>query len=282
MEQRLAGVLGDPIGHSKSPLIQNHWLKRYGVTGLYAPLRVAAEDFETFVRSAPRYGFVGFNVTIPHKERAFALADESTATARRAGSVNTIWYGPDDAVIGDSTDGFGFMENLRERAPGLAMRDATVAMLGAGGASRAVVAALLDAGVATLRLANRTRARAEALATATSDGERVEVWDWPAQDAFYAGADLIVNATSLGMAGASEHVWRLPDAVAGAVATDLIYNPLETPFLAAAKAAGAATVDGLGMLLHQARPGFARWFGVEPEVDPALRQLVLESTGYLP
>lgn len=277
---RLAGVVGYPAGHSKSPLIHNHWLKSQGVKGLYAPFEIAPEYFAEFLAAAPKFGFVGVNVTIPHKEQAFALCRERTPVAERCGSVNTITFDAKGQPCGDSTDGFGFIENLRQWAPTLRFAGATVAMLGAGGGARAVVAALLDEGVARLRLANRSGERAEALAEAF--GDRVEVRSWPVEDDFYDGASLIVNGTSLGMVGGPAHEWRLPPLGSGVVATDLIYAPLETPFLAAARARFAHIVDGFGMLLHQARPGFERWFGGEAVVTEELREIVLSREGFLP
>ena len=203
----LAGVLGSPIGHSKSPLIHNHWIKLLKLKGLYVPVEISSEDLPAFLKMAPRLGFAGFNVTIPHKEAAAALAVEMTQTARRAGSVNTIVFNARGEIQGDSTDGLGFLRNLEERA-GWRPEGRSVAMLGAGGAARAVVAALLDAGVRGIRLANRSRERAEDLAA--SLGGPIELQDWPVDARFYEGADLLVNATSLGMAGGPDWRWELP------------------------------------------------------------------------
>ncbi|MEL6978221.1 MAG: shikimate dehydrogenase [Pseudomonadota bacterium] len=277
MATPLAGVIGHPIHHSKSPVIHNHWLRRFALAGAYVPLSVPPDDLEPFLEMAPRLGFVGLNVTIPHKERVAALIDVKSEAANRAGSVNTLWLGEDGAWRGDSTDGIGFIRNIEARSPGWSANGASVAMIGAGGAARAVAAALLEAGAARIRIANRTAARAEALVDAL--GRRIETAPWPLDTEFFEDADLLINATSLGMAGAADWSWSAPRLQAGVIATDLIYNPLETPFLSAASAAGARIVDGLGMLLHQAAPGFERWFGARPTVDEALRREVLASLG---
>ncbi len=272
MRVPVAGVMGWPVGHSRSPRLHGHWLARYGIAGHYAPLAVAPEAFEAAFRGLVALGFAGANVTLPHKERALALADAATPRARRFGAANTLVV-RDGAVEADNTDGFGFLENLRQSAPGWRADAGPAAVLGAGGASRAVVAALLDAGCPEVRLTNRTRARAEALAGDL--GGAVTVVDWAEAGAAMDGAATLVNATSLGMEGQPPFDVPLDAAPAAALATDLVYAPLVTPFLAAAAARGLATVDGLGMLLHQARPGFAAWFGREPEVDDALRAAVL-------
>lgn len=285
MSIKLAGVLGSPIGHSKSPLIHNYWLKTLKKKGLYVPLDVRPDDFPSFLNMAPRLGFVGFNVTIPHKGMAVEICAELSGAAQRAGSVNTIAFDAEGRALGDSTDGDGFLRNLAQRV-GWEPQGKRVAMFGAGGAARAVVAALIDSGAEQVRLTNRSADRAESLKSIF--GNRVELAEWGGATgptgiaAFVDGADLLVNATSLGMSGGPEWTWRLPPLAAAAVATDLIYAPLKTPFLATAEAQGAQIVDGLGMLLHQAAPGFERWFGARPEVTEALRELVLSGEGALP
>jgi shikimate dehydrogenase len=276
MSAPVAGVMGWPVSHSRSPRLHGHWLRRYGIAGHYVPLAVAPEAFDLAFRGLAALGFAGANVTLPHKERALALADAATPRARRIGAANTLVL-RDGGVEADNTDGFGFLENLRQCAPGWRAGAGPAVVLGAGGAARAVVAALLDAGCPELRLTNRTRDRAEALAGALGGalGGPVTVVDWAEAPAAMDGATTLVNATSLGMQGQPPFDLPLDAAPAGALATDLVYVPLLTPFLAAAQARGLATVDGLGMLLHQARPGFAAWFGREPEVDEDLRRAVL-------
>ena len=268
-----AGVMGWPIAHSKSPRLHGFWLRRYGIDGAYDPVPVPPGAFDEELRRLIAEGWRGANVTIPHKEAALAAADEATPRARAIGAANTLVFGPGGLVLADNTDAFGFLENLKDRAP--AWRpDRPALVLGAGGACRAVIHALLEAGAPEIRLANRTLARAEALAAAF--GPRVRVLPFVEAGAHLAGAGLIVNTTSLGMKDAPPLDLDLAGAEPDALATDIVYTPLVTPFLAAAAARNLAVVDGLGILLHQARPGFAAWFGVEPEVDDALRAVMLE------
>ncbi|WP_372617100.1 shikimate dehydrogenase [Falsiroseomonas sp.] len=266
---RLAGVLGWPVSHSRSPRLHGFWLARHGLDGAYLPLPVRPERFEAAVRSLVDLGFAGANVTIPHKEAAFALCDEVTEVARRAGSVNTLVF-RDGRISGTSTDGFGFLESVREQAPGWQASNGPAVILGAGGAVRSVAAALLDAGCPRLILVNRTPARAEAIARDL--GGPVEVATAPR----LADAALLVNGTSLGMAGEPPLEIDLSPLPPHAVVADMVYVPLETRLLAAARARGLRAVDGLGMLLHQARPGFEAWFGVAPNVDAELRAFVLQ------
>lgn len=270
----VACVLGWPVGHSRSPALHGHWLRRYGLPGFYVPLAVAPGAFGTAFRALPALGLAGGNVTVPHKEQALALADSATARARRIGAANTLVV-RDGAIEADNTDAFGFIENLRERAPLWRADRGPALVLGAGGAARAVVVALLDAGAPEVRLANRTRARAEALAEAVGGG--VSVVDWARADEAADGAMTLVNTTSLGMVGQPPLGLSLDAAAPEALATDAVYVPLVTPFLARAAARGLQTVDGLGMLLHQARPGFEAWFGRAPVVDAELRAAVLEA-----
>jgi shikimate dehydrogenase len=265
---RKAGVLGWPVAHSRSPRLHGWWLARHGIDGAYLPLPVRPERFETAVRALADLGFAGANVTIPHKEAAFALCDVVDQVAKRAGSVNTLVFDAEGRIHGTSTDGYGFLESIREQAPGWAATDGPAVILGAGGAVRAVAAALLDAGCPRLILVNRTPARAEVLARDL--GGPVEV----ATTAPLAGAALLVNGTSLGMQGEPPLEIDLAPLPGTAVVADMVYVPLETPLLAAARARGLRGVDGLGMLLHQARPGFREWFGVEPEVGQELRDYV--------
>jgi len=270
---RKAGVLGWPVAHSRSPRLHGWWLAQHGIDGAYLPLPVRPDRFEAAVRAMVDLGFAGANVTIPHKEAAYALCDEVDAVGRRAGSVNTLVFGEDGRIRGTSTDGYGFLESIREQAPGWQASDGPAVILGAGGAVRAVAAALLDAGCPRLVLVNRTADRAEALARdlgGQMGGGPVEV----ATAAPLAGAALLVNGTSLGMQGQPPLEIDLAPLAEGAVVADMVYVPLETPLLAAARARGLRAVDGLGMLLHQARPGFRAWFGLDPQVDAALREFV--------
>ncbi len=268
---KLAGVIGWPVAHSRSPRLHGFWLEAYGIDGAYLPLAVKPEDFETVLRALPKMGFSGVNVTVPHKEAALACCDTVDDPARRIGAVNTIVVEPSGALHGSNTDAYGFIENLGAGVP-----DAPAVLLGAGGAARAVAVALLDAGAPALRLVNRTHARAEALASDLADA-RISVGDWGDWTTCLAGAGLLVNGTSLGMEGQPPLEIALDALPADAVVNDIVYTPLETPLLANARRRGNRAVDGLGMLLHQARPGFAAWFGVDPAVTDELRDHVLES-----
>lgn len=268
-----AGVAGWPVAHSKSPRLHGFWLRKYGIEGEYTHIPVPPEEFAPMMRRLAAEGWRGANVTIPHKEAALALADAATDRARAIGAANTLVFGPDGTIHADNTDAFGFIENLRASAADRWRPGGPALVLGAGGASRAVLHALLEAGAPEIRLSNRTEPRAVALAR--TFGPKVRVVPWAEAGAAASGAGLIVNTTSLGMAGAPPLDLDLSAAAPEAVATDLVYTPLMTPFLTAASARGLAVVDGLGMLLHQGRPGFAAWFGVEPEVDAALRAEML-------
>ncbi|MBW6401891.1 shikimate dehydrogenase [Roseomonas sp. HJA6] len=264
---RLAGVLGWPISHSRSPRLHGYWLDSLGIDGAYLPLPVHPDRFEEGVRGLVALGFRGANVTIPHKQAAFAVCDVVDATAKRAGAVNTLVF-RDGRIEGSNTDGFGFLENVRNAVPGWQASAGPAVLLGAGGAARAIAAALLDAGCPWLVLVNRSRDKAEALARDLGGPVRV------AEAPPLAEAALLVNTTSLGMRGHPSLAIDLAPLPPGAVVADIVYVPLETPLLAAARARGLRAVDGLGMLLHQARPGFEAWFGTAPTVDAALREAV--------
>lgn len=270
----LAGVIGMPIAHSRSPRLHAHWLARYRLRGHYVPIPVMPEHLAEVLRVMPRMGFVGANVTIPHKEAVLTLADTVTDRAALIGAANTLIFRPDGKIHADNTDGYGFVANLRQNAPDWSPDHSTAAVIGAGGAARAVVASLLDSGVTELRITNRTRLRAEQIKA--EFGARLVVYDWAQVGNMLEGATTVVNATSLGMEG--KQSLRIPlDALSpGAIVTDLVYTPLMTPFLAEAQARGCHIVDGLGMLLHQAAPGFERWFGQRPEVDDEARRVALE------
>ena len=266
---RIAGVIGWPVGHSRSPRLHGYWLEKYGIDGAYLPLAVPPERIEQAIRALPALGFRGANVTVPHKEAALRIVDRVDPVARRIGAVNTIVVGEDGSLEGRNTDAHGFIANLYHGAPGWRPEAGPALVLGAGGAARAVVAALIDAGVPELRLYNRTAAKAEALAQDIGGPIRVV----SAPD--LGGSTLLVNTTTLGMAGQPPLDLDLTALPADAVVTDIVYTPLITPLLAAARARGNPIVDGLGMLLHQAAPGFEAWFGIHPEVTPELREFVL-------
>ncbi|WP_170345853.1 MULTISPECIES: shikimate dehydrogenase [Ruegeria] len=269
----LAGVIGHPIGHSRSPKLHGHWLKTYGLAGHYIPMDVAPADLEVVLRTLPKAGFVGANVTVPHKEAALKIADHASDRATVIGAANTLVFREDGSIHADNTDGYGFMENLRTGAPDWNAKDGPAVVFGAGGAARAVLQALSDAGVPEILLTNRTRARADHLKE--EFGQRIRVVDWVQAGNVIENAELVVNTTSLGMQGQPELRVPLDGLQPGAVVTDLVYAPLKTRLLQTAEQAGCTAVDGLGMLLHQAVPGFERWFGVRPEVDADARAAAL-------
>ena len=268
----LAGVIGFPVSHSKSPRLHGHWLEKYGIQGHYVPLHVAPENLFNILKSMPNMGFVGCNVTIPHKETALALAQHVTDAARRIGAANTLEF-KDGQIYADNTDGIGFIENLRQNAPNWRADAGPVLVIGAGGAARAILVALLDAGAPEILLTNRTADRASALAA--EFGPRVKAHPWEKTETLLPQAATVVNTTALGMAGKEAFPFSLKGLPSDALATDIVYTPLDTSFLQAARAQGCVTVDGLGMLLHQAAPGFARWFGQMPEVTDETRRVVL-------
>lgn len=271
----LAGVIGSPVSHSKSPILHNYWLKRYGLPGQYVPLDVNQMDLRQVLGAMPLMGFVGANVTIPHKESVLKIADVVTDRAALIGAANTLIFRPDGRIHADNTDGAGFVANLRQGAPAWAPQSGPAAVLGAGGAARAIIAALIEVGVPEIRLANRTRLRADTL---RSDfGAKVIVHDWVQAGNMLEDCATVVNTTSLGMVGKPDFKVPLDALMRGAVVNDLVYAPLRTTFLQEAEERGCVAVDGLGMLLHQAAPGFERWFGIRPEVDEDARQAILSA-----
>lgn len=271
----LAGVLGSPVAHSRSPALHGYWLRRYGIRGHYIPMDVAQANLKHVLATLPMMGFVGLNVTIPHKESILALADIVSDRAALIGAANTLIFRKDGRIHADNTDGAGFIANLRQNAPQWQPNSGPAAVLGAGGAARAVIAALIEVGVPEIRLANRSRPRADAL---RSDfGAKIVVHDWGQASAMFDGAATVVNTTALGMTGKPDFTVPLDGLRAGTLVTDLVYTPLKTQFLIAAEARGCTVVDGLGMLLHQAAPGFERWFGLRPDVDDATRHAVLST-----
>jgi shikimate dehydrogenase len=275
---RLAGIMGWPVQQSLSPVLHGFWLKEHGIRGLYVPLPVKPENFAHVAGVLPRMGFVGVNVTIPHKEAAFAYAHERDADASATGAVNVLVF-DGDAVRGRNTDVHGFYASLEEGLGAGAARLGPATVLGAGGAARAILLALARAGAPEIRLVNRTRARAEALAAEFAGRAPMRVCDWGDWRAAFGEAALLINATSLGMTGKEPLALPLDALPRAAGVVDIVYNPLETELLRRARAAGHATVDGLGMLMHQAVPAFAAWFGVTPTVTPALRAALEEALG---
>ncbi len=269
----LAGVIGTPIAHSKSPQIHRHWLRTLGIAGHYIPMNVSADNLPEVLRALPKAGFVGVNITIPHKEKVLEIADLVTDRATLIGAANTLIFRSDGKIHADNTDGYGFVKNLQSAPGGWDAAAGPAAVLGAGGAARAVIAALLHAGVPEIFLSNRTRVRADALAQ--EFGKRLRVFDWVQAGNMLDHAATVVNTTSLGMVGQPPLRVPLDGLQKGAVVTDIVYTPLRTRLLEVAEEMGCRTVDGLGMLLHQAVPGFERWFGQRPEVDAAARAAAL-------
>ncbi|MDD5585830.1 MAG: shikimate dehydrogenase [Alphaproteobacteria bacterium] len=274
---KLAGVMGWPVGHSRSPRLHGTWLRQYGIDGAYVPLAVEPSRLEQALRALPALGFRGVNLTIPHKEAALGIVDRIEPLAARIGAVNTVIVGEDGKLDGRNTDAFGFQENLRAAGFALEEKGAPAAVLGAGGAARAVIAALQDMGFSEIRLVNRTRDRAgQCAGSLRAPGlGAINVVAWEEAARALEDAALLVNTTSLGMNGQPPLDMDLAPLPSGAWVTDIVYTPLETALLRRARQRNLRVVDGLGMLLHQARPGFAAWFGVEPEVTGDLREAVL-------
>lgn len=267
-----ACVIGWPVEHSRSPLLHGYWLKKYGIDGAYTKRAVAPEAVAGFLQSLRANGYVGCNVTVPHKAAAFSAADEREDSANAVSAANTLWLS-DGKLVAANTDTYGYMTNLSQQAPGWDRRDAPVSILGAGGAARAIVFGFLDAGVTEIRVFNRTRARAETLAQ--QFGSCVKVFDWSQREAGSRDSAVLVNTTTIGMNGAGTLDFDLAGFDPECVVSDIVYVPLETELLRKAKSQGLRTVDGLGMLLHQGVPGFEKWFGVRPEVTDELRNLIV-------
>ncbi len=268
-----AAVIGNPISHSLSPKLHKHWLARYGISGDYVALQVTEDALEQTIRDLPGQGFVGINVTLPHKVNVLQFADQISDRATLIGAANTLTFREDGQILADNTDGYGFMANVKQYAPTWDPKSGPAAIFGAGGAARAIIVSLANAGAPEILLSNRTRNKAEALRA--EFGPRIKVVDWVHAGDMLETATTVVNTTSLGMTGAAEFKVSLDALQPGTVVNDIIYNPLRTAFLNKAEAAGCVVVDGLGMLLHQGVPGFERWFGRRPEVDEEVRQAVL-------
>ena len=272
----LAGLMGDPVMHSRSPRLHNYWLAQHGLAGAYLPLAVKAPGLRAALRALPALGFSGCNLTIPHKEAALAIVDRVDPLARRIGAMNCVVVAADGSLTGQNHDAFGFIESVREAQPGWRADAGPIVVIGAGGGARAVLVGLIDQGANEIRLINRTRARGEALQR-DLDGP-ITPLAWSDRAAALEGAAMLVNTTSQGMMGEPPLDLALDRLPARALVSDIIYIPRETPLLAAARQRGNPTVNGLGMLLHQARPAFHAWFGVMPQVTPELRALIEATT----
>lgn len=268
---KIAAVLGWPIEHSRSPLLHNFWLQRYQIDGAYIPLAVKVEDFKNVIQGMKAAGFKGCNVTIPHKEAAYQCCDIVDETAKKMGSVNTLWFTEDGKIHGTSTDGDGFVANLKDAD--VTLTDKKILILGAGGAARSVAYSLIQDG-AQITITNRTLQRAEQLVRDLGAGQIIEWQSWIKELGQF---DVLVNTTSLGMEGKDDYLFDLQHASKDLVVTDIVYVPRVTPLLEVAELKGLKTVEGLGMLLHQARLGFTKWFGVDPAVDHELTEFVANS-----
>ena len=269
----VAGIIGWPVAHSRSPLLHGHWLEEKKIDGAYIPLPVSSENFKDALRALPKLGFAGVNVTIPHKQAAFEAVDKTDEIATQTGAVNTVTIQNDGQLLGTNTDVFGFLQNLDAGAPQWRSLGGPVAVLGAGGAVRAVCAALQSVALDNIRLVNRTREKAENISQIF--GGNIDVVSWDERHDALADCALLVNGTSLGMSGQQPLDLKLDALPVDAVVTDIVYSPLKTPLLKNAEDRGNPIVDGLGMLIHQARPGFAAWFGALPEASEEIRNLLI-------
>jgi shikimate dehydrogenase len=268
----LAGVMGWPVMHSRSPMIHNHLLAKHGLMGAYVPLAIRPDQLAGALRGLAPLGFSGCNITIPHKQQAMGIVDEVDQVARRIGAISCVIVRPDGSLAGTNNDCFGFIENLVQRQPAWRADAGPAVVVGAGGGARAVVYALAERGARAIRVVNRTQARAETLAR--EFGSHVTAIPWADRDRALDGATLLVNTTSQGMVGQSPLDLTLDTLPTDAIVADIVYSPLDTRLLAAARQRGNPTVDGLGMLLHQVRPAWKAWFGIDPEITADLRAKV--------
>ncbi len=271
----LAGVMGWPVMHSRSPLIHNHWFDKQGLNGRYLPLAIRPEGLQAALHALPALGFAGCNLTIPHKQAAMAWVDEVHETASLIGAISCVTVRADGSLLGSNNDAFGFMRNLKQSQPQWRASDGPAVVIGAGGGARAICYGLLAEGVQDVRVVNRSAPHAAELAA--TFGSAASAHTWQDRNEVIDGAALVVNTTSQGMVGQGVLDVSLDKLAAKAIAADIVYIPLETPFLAAARARGNATVSGLGMLLHQGPLAWKAWFGIEPEVTDELRRLVEQS-----
>ena len=269
----VAAVLGHPVNHSKSPKLHNYWLSSFNIDGYYIPLDIDPRNFENSIRALSDLGFVGANVTIPYKEKVLKIADKISDRAAIIGAANTLTFLQDGTIYADNTDGYGFLQNIKCKYNDWTAGEGTSVVFGAGGASRAILGALIEDGANEVILANRTRSRADQL---RSDfGAKIKVVDWMKVQNYLSDASTVINATSLGMDGKAELPIPLQGLKKNTLVTDIVYTPLNTPLLENAAKRGCRTVDGLGMLIHQAIPGFERWFGMKPDVSENLRKLLI-------
>lgn len=271
----LAGVMGMPIMHSRSPMLHNYWFKQQGMAGSYVPLAIQPTGLAAALRALHPLGFSGCNLTIPHKQEAMKIVDEVNDAARQIGAISCVTVRSDGSLLGSNNDAFGFIRNIQQAQPQWRADAGPIVVIGAGGGSRAVCYGLMQEGAREIRLVNRSDARAQQLAD--DFGAPLHAYPWAERHDVLAGAALVVNTTSQGMVGQTPLDIHLDPLPSSALVTDIVYSPLETPLLAAARLRGNVTVDGLGMLLHQGPPAWKSWFGLEPKVTPELRALVEQS-----
>ena len=274
-EKIIAGVIGDPISHSLSPRLHGYWLDKYNINGEYNAYHVTSEELPVFIKSLRDNGVSGINITLPHKEEALKLVDQVDERAKKIGAVNTIYF-ENNKIIGSNTDGIGFLAHLKQTTKIWNAENGPAVVIGAGGASRAVLVSLLEDGVPEIRLINRTKKRAERLANDVDD-DRICILDWDDWADALKNAALLVNVTTLGMTGQRPLELSLENLPVKACVYDIVYSPLETDLLKSARKRGNETIDGLGMLLHQAAPGFSKWFGTYPKVDKELKEYMLKA-----
>lgn len=269
-----AGVVGDPVSHSLSPHLHGYWIDKYNINGEYSAFHVPVQELPEFLATMKQKGLCGVNLTVPHKELALGLVDIVEPVAVKIGAVNTVYYNENGKLVGTNTDGFGFLTHLKQSIPEWASKNNIAVILGAGGAARAVLVSLLEDGIKEIRVCNRTLSRALSLADDLND-DRVSVVEWEEYEKALSEASLLVNVTTLGMTGQRSLDITLDVLPTEAVVYDIVYNPIETELLKQARSRGNQVVDGLGMLLHQAAPGFEKWFGRFPEIDNALAEFLL-------
>ena len=270
----VAAVIGHPVNHSRSPRMHNFWLAHFELEGYYIPLDIDPKKFERSIRNLPELGLVGANITIPYKEKVLKIADKISDRAALVGAANTLTFLPNGGIYADNTDGYGFLQNIKSKYKDWSAREGISVVFGAGGASRAILAALIEDGASDIILANRTRSRADQL---RSDfGAKIKVVEWMKIQNYLSEASTIINTTSLGMVGKTDLPIPLNALKKNTLVTDIVYTPIETHLLATAAKMGCRTVDGLGMLIHQAIPGFERWFGIRPGDSQALRELLIK------
>ena len=270
----VAAVIGHPVNHSRSPRMHNFWLAHFGLEGYYIPLDIDPKKFESSIRNLPELGLVGANITIPYKEKVLKIADKISDRAALVGAANTLTFLQNGGIYADNTDGYGFLQNIKSKYKDWSAREGITVVFGAGGASRAILAALIEDGASDIILANRTRSRADQLRSEL--GAKIKVVEWMKIQNYLSEASTIINTTSLGMVGKTDLSIPLNTLKKNTLVTDIVYTTIETHLLATATEMGCRTVDGLGMLIHQAIPGFERWFGIKPGDSQALRELLIK------